>query len=175
MIKNPELRDVVEMDQLSTNFMWKNQADIETVVFRPCSIIGPTIQNSMTKYLTTNFSPLGIDFNPMMQFIHEYDMAKILSHSLKRVPTGIYNVSPDDFITLHDAKKLMKKKSIPVSVLALEGLAKVINQTLWSVPSYLIDYLKYPCLLSNEELKKHLPSKLFRYKIEDSLELMSLT
>ena len=31
-IKYPELRDVVEMDQIATNWMWKNQNDIETIV-----------------------------------------------------------------------------------------------------------------------------------------------
>ncbi len=173
-IQNADLRDVVEMDQLSTNFMWKNQAEIETVVFRPCSIIGPTIQNSMTKYLTNNFAPVGIDYDPMMQFIHEYDMAKVLSRALKSIPTGIYNVAPDDFISIQDAKKFITPKALPFSIIALEGIAKIINQTSWSVPSYLIDYLKYPCLLSNKELQKHLPKNFMRYSVQDSLELMRL-
>ena len=162
------------MDQLTTNFLWKNQGLIETVVFRPCSIIGPTIKNSMTKYLTSELAPLGIDYDPMMQFIHEYDMAKTLGYALKHIPSGIYNVAPDDFISLHDAKKVVGKKTVPVSVVLLEGMAKFINSTLWSVPGYLIDYLKYPCLLSNKELKKHLPEDFFRYKINNSLEIMGL-
>lgn len=173
-IKNADLRDVVEMDQLSTNFMWKNQADIETVVFRPCSIIGPTIKNSMTKYLTNTLAPVGVDYNPMMQFVHEYDMAKVLSRALKSIPTGIYNVAPDDFMTIQDSKKFTTPRAFPFSVIALEGIAKLINQTSWSVPSYLIDYLKYPCLLSNKELKKHLPKDFFRFSAKDSLELMRL-
>ena len=71
------------MDQLATNWMWKYQHEIETIVFRPCSIIGPKINNSMTSYLTTPFAPLAIDFNPMMQFIHEFDMANILCMKLR--------------------------------------------------------------------------------------------
>jgi UDP-glucose 4-epimerase len=77
--KFPELRDVVEMDQMCTNWMWKNQNKIETIVLRPSNIIGPTIKNAITQYLRTPFAPLPIDFNPMFQFIHEFDMAPFLT------------------------------------------------------------------------------------------------
>ena len=95
-IRCPELRDVVEMDQISTNWMWKNQNEIQTIVFRPCSIIGPQIQNTMSQYLTTSYVPVPIDFNPMFQFLHEFDMAQVLVESMVKVPTGIYNVAPND-------------------------------------------------------------------------------
>ena len=42
-LKYPELRDVVEMDQICTNWMWKFQNKISTVVLRPCNIIGNQI------------------------------------------------------------------------------------------------------------------------------------
>jgi UDP-glucose 4-epimerase len=43
--KHAELRDVVEMDQMCTNWMWKNQNEIQTIVLRPSNIIGPQINN----------------------------------------------------------------------------------------------------------------------------------
>lgn len=33
-IRHPELRDVIEMDQICTNWMWKNQKSISTVVLK---------------------------------------------------------------------------------------------------------------------------------------------
>src|SRR5665647_2158386 len=56
-IRHPELRDVIEMDQICTNWMWKNQNAISTVVLRPCNIIGTQIQNSMTKFCLLYTSP----------------------------------------------------------------------------------------------------------------------
>src|SRR5690606_1734067 len=38
-IRHPELRDVIEMDQMCTSWMWKNQNSVSTVVLRPCNII----------------------------------------------------------------------------------------------------------------------------------------
>lgn len=173
-LKNPELRDVVEMDQIATNWMWKNQHETETLVFRPCSIVGPTIKNSMTKYLTTPYAPLGIDYNPMMQFIHEYDMAHVLAYALNFIPMGTYNVAPPDFISIQEAKKLIDVPYLPSSVIALEVMAKWINKNIFTVPTYLIDYLKYSSLISTEEINKHLPKDFFRFSIQDSLQLMQM-
>jgi UDP-glucose 4-epimerase len=41
-----ELRDVVDMDQICTNWMWQYQDKMSTVVLRPCNIIGSQISNS---------------------------------------------------------------------------------------------------------------------------------
>lgn len=174
-IKHPDLRDVVEMDQLTTNWMWKYQHEIDILLFRPCSIIGPNINNSMTNYLKQDYMPLGHDYNPMMQFIHEYDMAHILQFAMGHMPIGVYNVAPDEYLSLHEAKDIVGSKTFPSSVFLIEKIANILNKSsLLSVPNYLLDYLKYPCLISNEELKKHLPSDFFRFSTADTLELLNL-
>lgn len=174
-IKHPDLRDVVEMDQLTTNWMWKYQHELEVLLFRPCSIIGPNIRNSMTNYLKSDYMPLGHDYNPMMQFIHEYDMAHTLSYAKDNLPIGTYNVAPDEYISLHEAKEIVGKISIPSSVFLMEKIADLLNKSsLLSVPNYLLDYLKYPCLVSNEELMQQLPDNFFRFSTSDTLELLNL-
>ena len=171
--KFPELRDVVEMDQMCTNWMWKNQNQIETIVLRPSNIIGPTIKNSITQYLRTSYAPLPMDYNPMFQFIHEFDMATIISEALSKLPTGIYNVAGDDVISLHQAVKLINTKKIPVPLIALEQIAKFLTP-IWKFPKYLIDYIKYPSTLDNSELKKHLGEHCFRFSAEEALALLKL-
>jgi len=173
-IKYPELRDVVEMDQMATNWMWKYQHQMETIVLRPCNIIGPQIRNSMTQFLTTKYVPVPIDYNPMLQFIHEFDMAKSLVHCISHVPTGIYNVATNESISLREAKKAVAVPFINVPVFLIEQTAKLINKTFWSFPNYLIDYLKYPCVLSNSELNKYLPPHFFKYSIREALELIKI-
>jgi len=63
----PELRDLVEMDHLATNWMWKHQSQIEMLVLRPCNIVGSQIRNAITKYLTSPYTPYPIDYKPMFQ------------------------------------------------------------------------------------------------------------
>jgi len=173
-IKHPELRDVVEMDQICTNWMWKNQNAISTIVLRPCNIIGTQIQNYMTRFLAGPLALSPMDFNPYFQFIHEFDMANILYKCLEMIPTGTYNVSGDDFISLRDALKVVDTKGIPFPMMLAEGLNSALKKLNIDVPDYLIDYLKFSCLISNHQLKKHLGENFNRFNIKESLELIKL-
>ena len=172
-IKYPELRDVTEMDQIATNWMWKNKKEIETIVLRPCNIIGPQINNSITQFLTSPLSPVPIDYNPMFQFIHEFDMANILIKTMQKVSTGIYNVAPDDTISIREARKIIGQTSIPVPIIALVPLAKIFKKT-WKFPDYLLDYLKFSCIIENKELVKHFNKNIFRFTTREALELLKL-
>lgn len=173
-IKHPELRDVVEMDQICTNWMWKNQKDISATILRPCNIIGPQISNTMTRYLTANYAPVPVDYNPMFQFIHEFDMASILVRSLEKLPTGVFNVAPNDVISLQEAKKIIGHKIIPVPLFFIQGLASALSSLVWKFPDYLLDYLMFSCIIDNKELKKYLGVEPFRYKIKEALELLKI-
>lgn len=171
--KYAELRDVVEMDQMCTNWMWKNQNQIDTVVLRPCNIIGPQIKNSITQYLKTPYAPLPIDYNPMFQFIHEFDMASVIVKSAETLKTGIYNVAGDDVVSLHEAASIVGVRKVKVPIIAVEQLAKIMTP-LWKFPHYLIDYLKFPSTLDNTELKKNLGENIFRFSAKEALELLKL-
>lgn len=171
--KYAELRDVVEMDQMCTNWMWKNQNQIQTIVLRPCNIIGPQIKNSITQYLKTPYAPLPLDYNPMFQFIHEFDMATMIVNAAQKLGTGIYNITGDDVISLHEAAEIIGVKKVLVPIIAVEQLAKVLTPV-WKFPLYLLDYIKFPSTLDNSELKKTLGEGTFRFTAKEALELLKL-
>lgn len=173
-IVHPELRDVTEMDQLAVSKMWQYQNEMKIIIARPCNIIGPTINNTITKYLTAPIAPRGADFNPMFQFIHEFDMANILVKALVHLDTGVYNIAPDDVISIKEARKLIGNTSIPVPLIALSPIAKVFKK-LWSFPDYLLDYLMYSCIIDGSNLKKAMKTQnLFRFTTKEALELLKL-
>jgi len=167
-IKYPELRDVVEMDQMATSWMWKNKEAIETVILRPCNVIGPRLNNTITEYLTANYAPIGIDFNPMFQFIHEEDMSNVLCQSIESISPGIYNVAHPETIPLREAKKITSDGGIPTLLFALEKIGKIIKQV-WTFPDYLIHYLMYPCIIDSSPLFNQL-SEDFQFTSRQALE-----
>lgn len=173
-LRHPELRDVIEMDQMCTNWMWKNQNTITTVVLRPCNIVGTQIQNAMTKFLAGPIALSPMDYNPFFQFIHEFDMANILYRSLTDLPTGTYNVAGDDFISLREALDVIGTKAVPFPMVLAGALNSFLKKFNIEVPEYLLDYLKYSCLISNHELKKHLGPNFLRFSIKEALELIKL-
>lgn len=169
----PDLLDVVEMDQVATNFMWKHQKSLSVVVLRPCNIIGSQIRNTLSRYLKSPFALRPMDFNPIFQFIHEFDMAMVLMRSMEELPTGVYNVATDDFISLREAFEIVGTKATPFPM----ALAGPINQALrlinMKVPDYLIDYLKYSCLIGNGALKKRLGENFYRFNAQETLKLLN--
>lgn len=171
--KFPELRDVVEMDQMCTNWMWKHQNSIETIVLRPANIIGPQINNSISQYLKTPYAPLPIDYNPMFQFIHEFDMAEIITRSISDLTTGIYNVATDEVVSLSEAVKIIGIKKMPVPIIAIEQIAKILTP-IWKFPQYLIDYIKFPATLDNTHLKSKIGENCFRFNAKEALELLKI-
>jgi UDP-glucose 4-epimerase len=168
----PEIRDVVEMDQISTNFMWKNQESLETVILRPCNIIGSSINNAIQQYLVSPFAPYPIDYNPMFQFLHEFDIGQIIIKSIEKIPLGIFNVAPDDFISIQDAKKRINRLGIPMSIFLLQQTAKIIKKSWIDVPDYLLSYIKHSCMIENTALKKALPEFEFRFSTKDALDVL---
>ena len=170
---HPELRDVVEMDQLATNWMYKNQGDQETVVLRPCNIVGPQIKNTIGHYLKSPYSFIPIDFNPMFQFIHEFDMANVIIMSLEKIKSGVFNVAPDEVISLKEAKKHTKNPGIKAPLFLVGPALSLLGNPL-GLPTYLVDYLKFSCILDNSKIKKTLGEFSFlRYKSKDALEMLS--
>ncbi|MES2527844.1 MAG: NAD-dependent epimerase/dehydratase family protein [Bdellovibrionota bacterium] len=173
-VKHPELRDVVEMDQICTSWMWKNQNNISTVVLRPCNIVGTLIQNSMTRFLAGPIALRPVDYNPVFQFIHEFDMAQILYKAMAQLPTGTYNVAGDEYISFRDALDVVGTKGVPFPMILGKPLNNLVRKINIDVPDYLIDYLKFSCLISNSEMKKHLGQNFMRFSIKEALELIKL-
>lgn len=173
-IQHPELRDVVEMDQICTNWMWRYQNEISTVVLRPCNIIGPQIQNAMTKFLLSPLALRPMDYNPYFQFIHEFDMANILYRCLEEVPTGVFNVAGDDFLSLRESLDQIGSRGIPFPIFLAEGLNDILKVLKMDVPEYLLDYLKFSCLIDNKRIKNHLGDHFLRFSIKEALELIKL-
>lgn len=172
-IKYPELRDVTEMDSLCTNWLWKHKDNIQTVILRPCNIIGPQINNTISQYLRSKFAPMPIDFDPTIQFIHELDMASILCECLFKVPTGIFNIAPNETISLSEAKDIVTKSIIPFPAFLISPLAKIVRK-IWTFPDYLLDYVKYPCVIDGRAIYKYLPKHNYRFTTKQALKLLNL-
>jgi UDP-glucose 4-epimerase len=173
-MRHPELRDVIEMDQICTNWMWKNQNSISTLVLRPCNIIGTQIQNAMTKFLSGRLALSPMDYNPFFQFIHEFDMAHILYKCLSEVPTGTYNIAGNDFISLREALKVVGTPGVPFPMVLAGSLNSALKKLHIEVPEYLLDYLKFSCLISNQKLQGYLGPQFLRFSIKEALELIKL-
>jgi UDP-glucose 4-epimerase len=163
-LDHPDLRDVVEMDQMGSSWMWQHINQVNTIILRPCSIIGPHIMNAVTKLIMSKHPWRPIDYAPMYQFIYQNDMGLAIIKAISDpFPSGIYNVAPSGQISITDALEILHPgKTFPFPVTLLEFVNKGLHYFRAGVPDYLIDYLKFSCLVDTKAFDALVPKNFFR-------------
>ncbi|PTQ90322.1 SDR family oxidoreductase [Agitococcus lubricus] len=138
-----DLVDSVELENLATIYLWK-YPDLHITILRPCNIVGPGVNNTLSQALMQPRVPVLMGFSPMMQFIHLEDMADAIVTAFDQNQPGIYNVAPDDCVPYQSAIELCGCKKLPVPSVP-ENMPKLLSSVFKRelFPPHLIDYFKY--------------------------------
>ncbi|MFY9225934.1 MAG: SDR family oxidoreductase [Blastocatellia bacterium] len=149
-----EISDKVEFDSYCRSWMYKNP-QISTIILRPCHIIGSHVHNNLTSYLRLKYIPIPLGFDPMMQVIHEIDMARAINACLRHNHSGIYNIVGPGELPLTEIISIVG--GMPIPVLHVVGYSAL--QALWSLgigplPAPQVEYLMYPCIIDGTRFQK---------------------
>ncbi len=149
----PELVDAIELDHVATTFMWQYR-DVRTVVLRPVNVIGRRINNTISEMLRANFCPTLLGYDPLQQFVHEQDIARALYLCLKGDKSGVYNITGEGAIPW--SKAILQAGSIPIPVPSFLAypLVGALSKLRLSFPEHLIDYFRYPTIVSDNAFRK---------------------
>jgi UDP-glucose 4-epimerase len=164
----PQLADAIQLDTQAVTWAYQHRK-IRIAVIRPCNVIGPNIRNAISRYLRLKRVAYVAGFSPMWQFIHQDDMVESLrlAHDSKKV--GVFNVAGAGAIPLLDALDLTGATQIPIPSPLATMYLTVGSRFMSSFPPYLLDFFKYPCVISDEKFRKS-----FKYEpkisIRDSIE-----
>ena len=146
----PEIRDLVEVDSLATAFMWQ-YPDIHTSILRPVPTLGYYSENSIVNYLRQPRVVVMMGFNPMLQFMHEEDLAEAIALVLEKRLRGVYNVTGPGEVPLRTAIRETGGRPLPLpEPVARPLLARLFRLGLVRIPPGSIDYIKYPCTIAGE-------------------------
>ena len=168
-VQNPDLAEVVELDQIISSWMHQNKEKVVTTILRPCSIVGPLMRNTISQYLKSKLTPTPMDFNPMFQFLNVNDMVNIFEYIINHPLQGIFNVAPEGVISVKKSKEILGSNlySFPVSLVS--PFNKFLRTKFDRVPTYLLEFLTYSCLLNNKKLKEQIGNDFFKYDSESSI------
>jgi len=83
-------------------------------------------------------------------------------------------VAGEEFISLREALDVVGTKAFPFPMVLAGGFNKILRRVNVEVPPYLLDYLKFSCLISNHKLSKHLGPGFLRFSVREALELIKL-
>lgn len=152
----PDIRDLIEVDMYAQQYMWKHP-EVETVIERPVHIVGPTVKNAPANYLRIGRPWTLAGFDPMVQLIHEEDVARALALALTPGARGVYNIVGPGELPLSAVLRELGRTPIPVPhLIARPLLDKLFQARLAGYPSAELDHLQFLCTVDGSRAEKEL-------------------
>jgi UDP-glucose 4-epimerase len=133
----------VEAEQLLARWVVRHP-DVEVCVIRHCWIMGPTYTDHVVRYFERALVPVVLGYDPLLQFIHEDDLARVFQRAALEPHRGIYNVVGRGVLPLSTLLALAGKRALPLPPQLLYRLASypARGQT-GDLPAGFFDYLRY--------------------------------
>jgi UDP-glucose 4-epimerase len=119
-------RDAVEIERLVRGFL-RRRPDIAVSILRLASLIGPTIDSPLTRYLAMPLVPTSLGFDPRLQFLHESDAVEVLRLATVADHPGVYNVAGDGAVLLSQAVRRAGRTRLPVPPPAISLVGGVLR------------------------------------------------
>ncbi|MBK9518399.1 MAG: SDR family oxidoreductase [Anaeromyxobacter sp.] len=154
--RNSDLRDLIEVDMYAQSFVWRHP-EIETVILRPVNIVGPTVRNAPANYLRLPRPVTVMGFDPMVQLIHEEDVARALVLALRPGVRGVYNVTGPGELPLSLILKELGRAPVPVPHFLLRpALKRLFRAGVISFPAGELDHLQYLCVVDGSRAAREM-------------------
>ena len=150
----PEVRDLAEVDTLATGFLWRHP-EVATTIIRPVSTLGYYVHSTMGRYLRQRYVPTIMGFNPMMQFLHEDDLAEAIVLAIEGHTRGVFNLVGPGAVPLHVAIRETGSTALPLPEFAVRPMIQqLFRWGLYPFPPRAIDFAKYQCTLDGTRFRE---------------------
>ena len=158
---------------LGQSFFWK-YPQIETVILRPVHIIG-AVRNAPSNYLRLQRPWVIAGYDPMIQVVHEADVARAIGLALLPEKQGIFNLPGCVPAPLSQLLRMAgcSPRSLP-HLLADPALRRLWAMRLTSFPAPELDHLRFVCMVDGEPARDELEFSP-RYDLAETMEHLQLT
>ena len=130
--------------------------EFQTIILRPCVLIGPHINNPTGDSLKQKMLLFIRGQQPPIQFIYEDDAAHAFFLAARSDQEGVYNIAGDGTLTYPEIAELMNKKLIllPFGVLAvLANIGKWLK--LSPVSATTLNFIRNPIVVDPSNFNRH--------------------
>jgi UDP-glucose 4-epimerase len=150
----PYFADKLEAESDALRFGRPGKGRIVTIL-RTAPILGPTVKNFLTRYLSHRVVPTILGFDPLWQFVHEADAVAAYKLAVDRDIPGVFNIVGEGVLPLSTVIKIAGRIAVPLP----KTLASTLVAALWlahvsEAPPSFFDYLQYVCVADGEQAKK---------------------
>jgi UDP-glucose 4-epimerase len=120
-------------------------------ILRTAPILGPTVRNYLTRFLSRRLVPTAMGYDPLWQLLHEVDAVAAFRMALLRDAPGTFNIVGGGVLPLSTIIRLAGRAPLPVPhpIAGLAAGALWIAQ-LGDMPRSFLDYLRYVCVADGD-------------------------
>jgi UDP-glucose 4-epimerase len=150
-VNEPFFADKIEAEGEAYRFAQRAQGATVTIL-RTAPILGPTVDNYVTRYLSRKLVPTMMGYDPLLQFIHEVDAIAALKLAVDRDVPGTFNVVGEGVLPLSTVIKLAGRISVPVP----HPIARTVTALGWAAqvadaPPVFLKYLRFLCVADGQK------------------------
>lgn len=150
------IQDKVEVERQIERFQ-KTQSDTRVLVLRFAPMVGPRLNNPVTRLLRNRFVPTLLGYDPPWQVLHEDDAARALHLALTVAEDGVFNVVADGLLPLSSVVALSGGRVLPLPRTLLLGVIAALERTgVSAVPPTLLDFLRFPVVADGQRATREL-------------------
>jgi len=150
------VQDKVEVERQLDAFRGKHP-DTQVIVLRFAPILGPSVDNPVTRLLSSKIVPTLLGFDPLWQGIHEEDAARALHLALESDANGTFNVVGQGVLPLSGMVHLAGGRVVPLPHPIARGAIRTLNAAgVLGVPMSLLDFIQYSWVADGQRAEEAL-------------------
>jgi UDP-glucose 4-epimerase len=107
------IRDLLEIETFCRGFRHR-VPNLALTILRFASIVGPTADTPLIRFLKEPAAPSLLGFDPMMQVLHEDDAVEALRHAALHEAPGVFNIAAEEPLPLSRIRGLAGKTYLSV-------------------------------------------------------------
>jgi UDP-glucose 4-epimerase len=149
-------RDKLQAERDVLEFGQPGRGRVVTIL-RTAPIVGPHIDNYLTRYFRQPLVLTVLGFDPLYQFLHEADAVAAFKRAVDVDVSGIFNIAGEGVLPLSKAVRLVGRRRLPMT----RPMTAVSLGILWAarrgaIPSSFVDYVQYACVADTERSRRQL-------------------
>ena len=119
-------KDVAEIEGYVRGFA-RRRPDVVVTTLRLANVLGAHVSSPMTSYFRLPVIPTVLGYDPRLQFVHETDLMRVLSHAVSTEIAGTYNIAGDGVMLLSQAVRRLRKPAVALPRPAVGGIASALK------------------------------------------------
>ncbi|MFO7559794.1 MAG: NAD-dependent epimerase/dehydratase family protein [Desulfobacterales bacterium] len=149
----PYAENKVKIEQMVEEF-GRRVPSCRVTIIRPCIVMGPNMKNALSETLRQSVIVSFTGYDPIMQFVHEDDVAEAFYLAATNHESGAFNLAADKGMRFSEMVKEMGKRHLRLPVWLVYPLVNTLYALrILAFGTAQLSYIRFPLSMNIEKIK----------------------